>query len=438
MKTLRFMAFLVLILVLLTTSVYADKFVVTDVKVNGIVAQAENNQNVIYVERGQTLPVEVFYVGAKPCTADDNNPCYDTRVRVSLGGYEYGDVNAVSEIFQVLPGVNDRKTLRLQLPNDLDASELYTLNVELFDDDDSVRMKYYLRVEEPRHNINIFDTILNPGTTLTAGQPLFASVRVENLGDNVEDSIKVTVSMPELGISTSEYVDLLITQQDVNRDGVVSSRRRSASTNDLLLMIPESARTGDYDVVVKVEFNRAHDTAEKRYIMHVNALQPATQTGPTGVQALRVNLASGVQTATSGQGAAYTLSVSNLGQQPEQVTFEVSGADGWGTARVDPKAVTINPNSAVDAVVYVAANEGTEGIKVFTVKTKLGNEVVSEQTLTLNVTKQVSNTSETAKKALIIGFVVLLAILVILAIVVIVKKLTEDKEDTPVEGQTYY
>jgi len=451
MKALKFAMMFVLILTLITSSVFAlqlptnivrpvvqnvvvqDKYLITDVEVNGMLADQNNNNNVIYVERGQRVPVEVFFKGTGLCSANEDNPCYDVRLRVYLGGYEFGVVEATSGIFQVLPGVNDHKILYLEMPEDLEASELYTLNVELFDDDDSVRQKYYLRVEESRHDVNIYDVIFNPNGAVRAGEALFTTVRVENLGDNTEESVKVTVSVPELGIRTSEYVDLLVTEQEANTDGVSSSRRRSATTNDLLLMVPESATAGSYEVVVTAEFNRGHDVAEKKYNLQVTSPRVVVT---TPVESVRVNVASTSQALEAGKSATFAFAVSNMGQEPVTVTFDASGADGWGTLNVAPGSVTVAPNSVKDVAVTVFANDNTDGTKVVSVRAKVNGNVVSENALTLNVSKHTG--AETVKKVLVAGFIVLLVILVILAIVLVVRKLTSDDENGPVEGQTYY
>src|SRR3989344_354402 len=125
--------------VVTSTSSPADDFAITNVKVSGVVA---STSRAVFVERGTRVPVEVFVT----CTDDI---AYDTRVRVYIGGYEYGNVEETSEIFEVEPGVDyPAKVLYLNVPEDLEASDDYTLNVEVYDDDNSVRKTYTLRVQE--------------------------------------------------------------------------------------------------------------------------------------------------------------------------------------------------------------------------------------------------------------------------------------------------
>ena len=438
MKGLKFLAICVLMLLTISTVFGAvfpfpgqlpgtDKLKLNDfridsVEVNGVSA---TGSKIVYAERGSVVPVEVEFTGT-------GKVAYDTKLRVFVGGYEFGDVEQTSEIFQVLPGVTDRRVVRLELPYDLEASDEYTLNVELYDDDNSVRKTFKLRVEESRHSINIFDVVLNPTNNVQAGTPLFATVRVENLGDNIENTVKVTLSVPELNLQTSQIVDRLVTDQELNEDDS-SSRRTAATTNDMVLFLPENTPEGDYNVVVKVDYNRLHNSQSKTYLMHVRASREV-QVQPTG--GLNINVDTGAQRVSQGQGAQYKFSVANLGQTPVTLTFEVLGVSDWGTYRVDPQTVNVQSNGMQDVNVFVAPYENFVGTKSFTVRVKQGNNVVAEKSLSVEVAKAVSD-SDMLKKVLVVGFAVLLAVLVILGIALVVKRLSQDDEK-PVEGQTYY
>ena len=394
------------------------------VKVDGV---SISSGTAVFVERGSTVPVEVYVRGT-------NKNAYDTRVRVYLGGYEYGDVEALSSIFEVENNVVYPKTLMLKIPYDLDASDFYTLNVEVFDDDHSTKKTYQLRVQEVRHSVNIYDVIFNPTNNVEAGQYLFATVRLENLGDNLEDTTKVSLSVPALNLITSQFVGELITQQDVNEGGdLISSRRVSATTNQLALLVPENAPEGDYQVVVKAEFDRGYGVQQKAYTMHVKSTTPVVDTN----KGLTINVDSSAQKIVAGQGAQFKFSVSNLGQDARNFNLVVEGTADWASYRVDPQTLNVEKNGVGEFNLFVAPLEGVDGVKSLIVKVKSNNNVLAEKTLTVETVKS-SNGAETAKKVLAWIFVVLLVILVILAIAVIVRKLTENKEDTPVEGQTYY
>ncbi len=434
MKGFKLFAFVVLALVLVSSGVFANhnqgsNFVTIDrVEVNDV--QADENSPV-FLERGEEAVVEVYFTGNpySKCESGDDNPCYDARVEVELEGYEYGDVRDVEGPFEVEPGVAYRKVLRLNLPADMPSSDDLTLYVEVKDDDDLVLVEFPVRIQEARHSLNVFDVIFNPTNNVQAGQPLFTNVRVENLGDNVESSVKVTVAMPALGIQTSEFVDKLLTMENENDDDDDENADDAATTNDLLLMVPANTPEGDYAVVVTLEYNRGHSVESQTYTMHVRGGSATVVPQPDSVV---VNVDSQAQRVNEGEGAVYKFTVGNVGMQASSFTFEVVGAESWSNVRVDPTTLVVQSDSTGDAFVYVAPKEGEEGVKTFTVRVKSGNNVVAEKNLSLEVVDD----NNTAKTVFTWVFIVLLVILVVLVVVVLVKKYA--KRDSGIEGQTYY
>lgn len=435
MKKFGFIAFLFLALAIFSSGVLAqaapESFVSNvEVRVNDQVASQDSP---ILLERGQQVVVEVFFTGnvLGKCQIGDDNPCFDTRVEASLEGWEFGTVGDVEGPFEVEPGVSYKKVLTFTLPEDMPASDNLSLNVELKDDDNLEVFNYLVRVQEKRHDVNVFDAILNPTNNVQAGQPLFVTVRVENLGDSPETSVKVTAAMPQLGLQASEFVDRLNAADSESDDDEADD---SATTNDLLLIIPEGTPEGNYDVVVTVEYNRGHTVSQETFTMHVlgKAKEPVTVPG-TQTTGVTINVDNQALKVEQGQGGVYKFSVANLGQQASSFTFEVLGVQDWANLKVEPSVLVVQPNSAQDAFVYVAPKEGTEGIKMFTVKVKSNDKVLSETQLSLEVAK--AQKSVNARTVFTWLFVVLLAVLVILVVVVLVKKATSKGG---IETQTYY
>src|SRR3989344_9432319 len=421
MKISKLFAIISLALVLFSSTVLAvADFSVDYVKVDGVVAGSGSS---VFVERGTSIPVEVYVRGRDALSTDSSRSvAYDTRVRAYIGGYEYGDVQALSPIFEVESGTVYPVRLVLNVPYDLEASDDYTLNIEVFDDDNTIRSIYTLRVQETRHLVRVFDTIFNPVDNVQAGQYLFATVRVENFGDNLEDTAKVTLSVPSLNLQTSQFVGDLITQQHLNAGGdLINTRRVSATTNELALLVPENTPEGDYNFVVTVDYNRGYGSDVKTYTMHVNGATPEVITET--VNPLTINVDSSAQKVNQGQGAQFKFLVSNLAQTAKTFEFEVTGASDWAAFRVDPAIVTVQPNAVGEANIFVAPLEGVEGVKTLTVKVKSNGNVLAEKTLSVESVK-VASGAETAKKVLAVIFIVLLVVLVVLAIAVIVKKLT--------------
>ena len=405
---------------------------ITTVAVDDVVISTGATSDAVFVERGERAKVEVFLDGN---TSTDN-----VRVRAWIGGYEYGSIEDETSIFEVLPGVDYRKVLYLDIPEDLDASDLYTLNIEVFDDDTSVRSTFNLRVEEKRHSLRVMDILLRPNSVVKAGDALFVKARVENLGAKKEDDIKVTASIRDLGISGTVYIDEL-TENEVD-DG---REEKSETSDEVYLRIPETAATGVYDVVVEVEYNRGHDTVTKSDKIRVEGETGASATTVDRKAIVNVDTAS--RTLESGAEAAYKIMVANFGSRAAVYSAEVAGEKLWASSRLEPGFITVAPDSTGELYVYVKAfADVPAGKHVFTVKVKEGTAVVNEVNLVADVVGTDAKTSVTdsvgsTKKALVIGFGVLVVILVILGLIIAFNRMKDDDEGeipTSSEGQAYY
>src|SRR3989344_1918768 len=203
------------------------------------------------VERGDTLDIEVVIQGNATISGGQ---VPDVRIEAKIVGYEFGTISDISDIFSVDENLVYRKTLTLVIPEDIDASELYTLRIEASDPNNEEQVEFQLNIDEQRHSLNIFDIVVNPSTSVMAGQPIFPIVRVENLGERKEDDVRVTVSIPELGISTTNYINDLITEIQEDQE-VFRLDERSSAQLDFLLRIPEDAKTGEYTLKVDVMYN---------------------------------------------------------------------------------------------------------------------------------------------------------------------------------------
>ncbi len=383
----------------------------------------------IFVERGQTVDVDVWFTGY------DNSglgSIDSTRVRAWIGGYEYDEVEAISNVFEVSPGVSYKKTLQLKIPSDLDGSKDYTLHVEVYDDQSNVEEVHSLRVEEKRHSLTIEDTIFSPDLTLEAGKNLFANVRIKNDGDKKEEDIKVKLSIPKLGISTRAYLDELAAHEIANTD-----EEDSGSINSLYLKIPENTKEGNYDVVVEAEYNNGHDVVSETYTLSVKNDEAKVVASNS-----MINVDSSTKKIAQGEGSIYKISFANLESNAKSYSVEVSGADAWATTRVDPSSVTVQPDKTADAYVYLAAKEDASvGTHMFTVRIKSGDNVIKELNLGAEVTEATVSSWDTVKLVLEIIFIILLVALIAVGTVIGIRKYRKDEgleEPSVPEAQTYY
>ena len=419
MKKLLNLVLFVLVALVFATSVNAV-YTFNKVQVNGVdmIAVLPAVSPVVYVERGDSVNIMAQFAN----TVDAK----DVRVKAWIGGYEFGNIEYTTGLFDVIASTTYSKSLLLKIPDDLDATQDYTLHVSVYDKVTSQEVSYTLRIARQRHELNFVDIIFNPGLTVRNDQPLFVTVRVENLGNKDENDVRVIAAIPELGISQRTFLSDL----RANDPNDASQEHNSESSEALFLDLSDVA-SGNYNVVVKVEYNRGHDFIEKIFPLTVKEGKGRV----TVKEELVVDAAQKVMDIKAGQGAVYKVSLANLGSETQKLTLEVNGVDEWGTARADPSSLTVEPNSNMEAFVFVSAKEdAATANKLFTVRVKNGNTVVKELQLQANVNGQSVDANSSLKSGLEVGFVVLLIILVILGIILAVNKLRSKDESE----QSYY
>jgi hypothetical protein len=260
MKMKKVLMMLLLVLSMLTVPAMAadsTDYAIDNVYIDGLTAEG----NTIYVERGDEISVDVRLSGVDDGDADTETVT-DVQVKTWLGGYEYDDVTVTSEMFDVEEGVSYREILSLELPEDMNAEQDYTIYVEIFDDVDSLRESYTVRVSADRHLVDIMDINLE---TVDAGDYTTATVRLENMGDHKEEDILVTLSIADLGISVSEYLDELAWDEIDNED------EEDSGEVTLTFEVDDCVEAGDYEAMVSVTYNRGYDTVEETTSLSVSS-----------------------------------------------------------------------------------------------------------------------------------------------------------------------
>jgi len=412
-----------LIFLLALTSVVSGiqsyDYYINTVKVKGDYA----GNGAIVLERGENVPVEVWVSGI--------NTVDGVRVEASLGDYEYGKVEDISDLFEVSANGRHKITLNLEIPEDIDVADFHTLRVEAYDGRYEDRREYDVEIRESRHKLLVQDVIFRPSNTVEAGRSLRSVIRIENLGNKKEEDIKVTVSIPELGVSGSEIIDELVSEEDDDNDAETSE-----STSEILVPIPNNAVAKDYEVQVLVEYNRGHDVVRETKM--INVIGGSDQ----GSDDTIVSVDSNSKEIPKGQEVSYKVMFANLGQDRALYSIEVAGTETWASVRTTPSFVNVEPNQAGELFVYLKANENVpNGQQAFTIKVNEGGKSIKEVNLNANLVDN-SASSGVLRYGLEIGFVLLVLVLVILGLVVAFRRMGESKNnDRPLdttEEQTYY
>lgn len=415
-----------MLLALVVTSVAglaaSDDYDIRSVKVNNV----DLNGATFDVERGEVLNLEVVIDGI--------NAIDDVRVKAEIDGYEYGDIEDRTSLFDIEAGNTYRKTLNLVVPNDIDSSEVYTLKIEVSDKNNEEEFNVSLHIDEQRHNLGIFDVIVSPNR-VDAGRNVFVSALVENLGSKKEENVKVTASIPALGVTVSGYIDEIVTQL-AEEAGTADDDEEDSRSIDLTLRIPEDVESGNYDVRVDVEFNRGQDVVSTTETISIVGVEKSNSEALVSIDSSSKDVGTKTE-------AAYKLMIANIGTERGIYSVEIDGEDLWASSRVEPAFITIDPDATGEAKVYLLAKkDASAGSHTFVVKVKEGKNIVSEMTLNANVVR--SSLLGGVSQLLTVIFVVLVIVLVVLGIVLAFKKMSsngfdeEPSEPSITEGQTYY
>ena len=366
------------------------------------------------LERASDIEVKVKLLG----TGDDD---YVT-VEATIEGLEHDrdEATAKTDTFRILNGKTITKELDISLPERMDAEEEYALRIEISNRKDTeVTYNAKIYVEPARHGIRIKDVLFSPDNEVKAGRALITNVRVKNIGEKDEDSVKVTVSVPELGVSDSDYIDDL-------------EEGDTKTSEDIWFRIPEDALSGEYTVEVKVEFDDGDKEVVEEYKINVLGEETAEH-GKTLVVYSDV-----VQDVTAGgSGVVYPITLSNADKTSKTYTVSAN-AGNWATIKITPNVVVLAPGETKIVYVDVAANEdATSGEQVFGIAIASGETVLKEITLKANVLENTEATSSIGlKSGLEIALIVLVVILIIVGLVLGFSRMKKSEPET--EEQTYY
>ena len=422
MKMIKILSVLILFLVSVLGANALLSATIDEVKLDGDILNPTVSNNIYDFERGQELDVKVKITAL----ADAK----DVQIEVAIRGYDHDDlIEDITDAFDVKQGVTYIKKLTLPLRERLDQDR-YKLRVRVEDrDGNTIQSTYELEVNTKRHSIQIRDVVLSPGEEVRAGRALLAAVRLRNWGEKDEDNIKVTVSIPELGVSASDFIDGL--EKDGENDD-------QTTTEELYLRIPDNAETGEYTLRTVVEFDDGDERETEERVIRVIGEESAVVGEKPGQEKTIITVAADAQSLqTGGAEVAYPVTLTNAGSSSKTYTVSANGAS-WATFRVSPSNVAVVDAGESKAVtIYVAANANAPaGQQTFTLTVSSADKVLKQIPLTANVS--VANTASKLKRGLEVGLVVLVVLLVIIALIVGFNKLRGEEEGNKEEGETYY
>lgn len=413
--------FLMIVALMAVGAVSAQSLDILYVKINGEefdISVVGTHNNSLQVERGEDLDIKVRV----KATADIEN----VQIEADIYGYKYSHkeenlVSATTKPFDMTRGDVDSINLELQIPLKMDKK--YTLlRIRVgTEDGESFEQVYQLHVigVDESDAVVVKDYSFSPSSTINAGRAFTVMVRVQNIGDDDLDDVKVTVAIPELNVRDSEYLDELEADE-------------KETLEEFLLRIPDCAEPGVYDVEISVEFDEYESTTETAQITVLSGDTCTTAKTDPGKAIVMVPEAQEVE---AGNEVAYPIVIANQGTSAKTFIITVSGVESWGTSRLSPSSVVIVPAESTRTVyLYVEADEEAEGEKLF-VATISSGEDSEAIPLTANVVAGDSD-NVNLKRGLEVALVVLVIILIIVGLIIGFNKLRRNDNDDGT--QTYY
>lgn len=335
---------------------------VDSVRIDGIVVE-QNSNTKLNIERNQDLRVEVRLTSSKEL---DN-----VQIQAFVSGFEYSDIEPVHDltpVFSMSPNELYVKELNIKL-SDLIQEDSYKLRLIISDRDNEQLIKEYsLKIDVPRHSVRIEDVLLTPDDSVKAGSSLLAKVRVGNKGEKTENDVKVSVSVPELGISASSYI------------AKVENKDKERQSEELFLRIPKCAKAGDYDINIVVEFDESHRKASQTRKIKV------TEGACTETNKLSVSFPNNILSAKAGEQAVFSWSIENSGKSDKIVNVLVKAPEDVEVS-VQPSAVVAVQKGQKQAFTLFATPEKA-GVKSLSISLVSDNSVIAQTTATLNVSEK--------------------------------------------------
>lgn len=377
------------------------------------------NTTRVVVKEGEDLDIKVKFKHNGSVDAEG------IEVVARISGYEYSDKVSLEDstgLFDVKAGTRKTVGLSLKVPRDL-TNGLNTLRIFVLDRNGvPITVDFPLEVESPRHSVDVEDVSFSPGNTVKAGRALLTTVLVENYGDRTEDDVKVTVAIPALGVSATDFIDEIKAGKTENVFGDFEG--------GLLLNIPANAAAGEYNVDVTLSYDNLKRSFTKSFKVNVLADERFTN-----VDKLVLAVGPEMQNVNAGSTASYGIALTNGGSVSKAYTLSTRTGD-WASASLSESLVVLAPGQ--NAVVYVdiaVAEDAPVGQQVVAVSIMSGDETVNTVALNANVVAGSDKEDPVSlRNGLEIALIVLVVLLVIIGLIVGFSRLRKDDD----EDQTYY
>ncbi|MCA9485343.1 MAG: hypothetical protein KC506_00700 [Nanoarchaeota archaeon] len=369
---------------------------------------------------GDRIPVEIEFLA----TADAS----DVRFKASLIGASQSI--ATSERISVFAGNTYKRTIYLDVPNDLknDIRESQTLEI-VVEGEDTALDKFVkadeklidFSVQRESYNLEILSVTMQP--EVNVGEPLVLDVVLKNRGLEFADDTFLELRIPELGLETRTYFgDLSATDQsDPDKEDAVERRT--------YLRIPANVEPGLYTVELEAFNSDSHDRVERRVLVVGGAVENTL-----------VVSASQSKNFAVGETGMYKMTVVNRGTVVRVFELVVTSPEGLNVDLSD--ALVVVPAGS-SRTVEISADSMIRDDYTFSVDVLAVNgSLVESKTFRANVEdgngRRSSGSSSSTGVNTTVLLTIILAIIFVVLLVVLIVLLTRKPETKEEFGESYY
>ncbi len=340
----------------------------------------------------------------------------NARIMAFIEGYEHSTIVDSTDIFSVVEGKTYVKTLTLNLPSDMNSEQNYKLRITGANDLSGITYKDYdIYVDTQRNRVDVLDLVMTPSSGVEAGQNIIANVRMKNRGQKDEDSVKVLVEIPDLGVKESSYVS------NLNSNEV-------ATSDDMLLFIPENAEAGQYTVKVTLSYNDGYDESTQEYTL--NVLAPKT----VAEKNLIVSFANNVDLVAD-EAKTFDVVIANPNSESKPISI-TSLDNAWADVEVSPSLAMVKAGDSQTFTVKVTPKAAIAGEKELVLTVKEGANVVSDLKVSTYVAPSSSSNINWVNVALAVLLIIAIIVLISLVLSIAKRKGNDDDEDD--SSEEYY
>ena len=383
------------------------EIVLEKVEVNG---EQVKDVDTLQVLNGETLEVSMRF------SALEN--VEDARLNIFIEGYEHASILESTEIFNLVEGKTYVKTLSINLPTDMDNQQDYKLRIVGANDLSGITYKeYVLYIDTQRHRVDVLDLTMTPSSGVEPGQNIIANVRMKNRGQMEQDSVRVNVAVPALGVSESSYVS------NLNSNEV-------ATSDDMLLFIPEDAEPKTYNVVVTLSYDDGYTATTEEFVLNVVAPSIPEEGSLLVSFKNNVNLVAGEEN---------TLKIVVANPTSESKPISLAHIDNvWSDVEVSPTLSMVQAGGHAEFTVTVVPKKSVNGEKEMNFVIKEGAETVKEFAINTYVEGEEKSSISWLTITLIVLLTLALVILLALVVTIARRKSDEEEDKEPSSEEEYY